>query len=94
MVGRTREDRRFNDETLSEKRKVILAALAKATEDVPSLAGTRVASDETIDEYYTLSREEIGALVNGDIEKIEGWVSRLDKPHAAWLLRWLIRESL
>jgi hypothetical protein len=42
--------------------------------------------------YYTLTLEEMAALVNGDMEKIEGWVSTLDQRHATWLLRWLIRE--
>ena len=93
-MSRIRNDHQHNDEALAEKRKVILAALAKATEDVPSLTVTKAASDDAIDDYYTLSREEIGALINGDIAKIENWVSNLDKPHAAWLLRWLIRESL
>jgi hypothetical protein len=26
------------------------------------------------------------------MEKIESWVSHLDRRHATWLLRWLIKE--
>jgi hypothetical protein len=32
------------------------------------------------------------ALINGDMETLERWVSNLDKNHATRLLRWLIKE--
>jgi hypothetical protein len=72
------------------KREAILAALAKSTgEALPpdDLDGGENGS------YYTLTREEIAALLSGNIEKIESWVSSLDRNHATWLLRWLIKES-
>jgi hypothetical protein len=34
----------------------------------------------------------MAALVNGDMETIESWVNHLDRRHASWLLRWLIKE--
>jgi hypothetical protein len=48
--------------------------------------------DGETNDYYTLTREEMEALVNGDMEKIEGWVSNLDRRHATLLLRWFIKE--
>jgi hypothetical protein len=33
------------------------------------------------------------ALVSGNMEQIENWVSNLDRRHANWLLRWLVKES-
>ena len=43
--------------------------------------------------YYTLTKEQVEALVSGNMEKIECWVSNLDRRHATWLLRWLIKEN-
>jgi hypothetical protein len=73
------------------QRQAILAALARVSGEGISPTDRPPADDEAND-YYTLSPEEMGALVSGDIEKIEGWVSNLDRQHATWLLRWLIKE--
>ena len=73
------------------KRQAILDALTRATAIKPSGITSREIDDE-VSGYYTLSIEEMAALVNGDMEKIESWVSTLDQRHATWLLRWLIRE--
>jgi hypothetical protein len=91
-VKKKREIKRLNHEEVLEKKKAILTALAKASEDYLSSKESIDALDVEADDYYTLSRDEIEALVNGDMEKIEGWVSNMDKNHATRLLRWLIKE--
>jgi hypothetical protein len=72
------------------RREVILAALAKSTSEALPPDDLDGGEDGS---YYTLTREEIAALLSGNIEKIEIWVSSLDRNHATWLLRWLIKES-
>jgi len=82
-----------NHETRLEKRNAILAALAKVRGETPlSYDGTEEPDGEN-NSYYTLTKDEVEALVSGNIEKIESWVSNLDRRHATWLLRWLIKES-
>jgi hypothetical protein len=81
-----------NTEARLEKRKAILAALAKATAQPPPLAEPVDSAVEDND-YYTLTPAEMEALITGDMEKIESWVSNLDRRHATLLLRWLIKES-
>ena len=68
-----------------ERRKTILAILARAADDSEFLA--RLAEDpaEALSEYYTLTAEELAALASGDIKKIESWLGKLDKRHATWL---------
>jgi hypothetical protein len=91
-VGRRKEIKKFNHEETIEKKKAILAALAKASEDsLPLTENTRFFEGDSHD-YYTLSRDEMLALVVGDMEKIETWVSNMDRNHATRLLRWLIKE--
>jgi hypothetical protein len=75
-----------------EKRQAILAALTRATADSPSVNTPAPEPEEEVGGYYTLTLEELAALVNGDMEKIGSWVSNLDRCHATWLLRWLIKE--
>jgi len=75
------------------KRQAILDALTRATAIKPPSSITPREIDDEINGYYTLSLEEMAALVNGDMEKIESWVTTLDQRHAIWLLRWLIREK-
>jgi hypothetical protein len=92
-LRRTSRNQGLNNEERREKRKAILDALVRATEDeIPSVGMTGEDGSET-DGYYTLTSEEMDALVNGNMEKIEGWVNGLDKHHAARLLRWLIKEN-
>jgi len=88
-----RESKSVNSEARQEKRKAILAALVKAGGETPSSDDGAATPDEENNSYYTLTRDEVAALVNGNIEKIERWVSNLDRRHATWLLRWLIKES-
>ena len=88
-----RESKSVNSEARQEKRKAILAALVKAGGETPSSDDGAATPDEENNSYYTLTRDEVAALVNGNIEKIESWVSSLDRRHATWLLRWLIKES-
>ncbi len=91
-VARKRETQKLTNEERQEKRKAILAALAKASEDSELFKNNAGLSAGEPQEYYTLSRDEIEALVSGDMEKIEAWVSNMDSDHAARLLRWLIKE--
>jgi len=74
------------------KRQAILAALTKATAEYSTPDRASGESDDKVEGYYTLTLEELAALVSGDIKKIEDWVSNLDRRHATWLLRWLINE--
>lgn len=92
-MKKKRESKKLNHEEVLEKRKAILTALAKASEDYLSSKENIDTLDIEADDYYTLSRDEIEALVNGDMKKIEGWVSNMDRNHATRLLRWLIKEK-
>jgi hypothetical protein len=91
-LGRARNHRSYEHAGSLEKRQAILAALTKATADSSSLNAPAAGTEDGVDGYYTLTLEELAALVNGDVEKIGSWVSNLDRPHATWLLRWLIKE--
>ena len=92
-VARRRETKKLTIEERQEKRKAILAALAKASGDSELLAGNAGLSAGDPQDYYTLSHDEMEALVNGDMGKIEAWASNMDSNHAARLLRWLIKEK-
>jgi hypothetical protein len=63
----------------------ILAVLARAAEDSEFLAKLAENPEEALAGYYTLTQEEVAALISGDIKKIEGWLGKLDKKHATWL---------
>lgn len=91
-LGRTKDNKGLNHAGSLEKRQAILTALVKATADSSSLNWPAGELDDEINGYYTLTLEEMAALVNGDMAKIESWVSSLDRRHATWLLRWLIKE--
>jgi len=92
-LGRARGSRYPNNEGELEKRKAILNALVKDIEDGPSPDGIAANTDDVTNEYYTLTQEEKEALISGDIQKIENWVSSLDRRQAIWLLCRLIKES-
>jgi len=92
-VRRMKGDKLLNQARLLEKRKMILAALTSAVEEMPYHDNNDGESVQLDGEYYSLTQEEVEALVTGDVEKIKSWVSSLDKRHAAWLLRQLIDES-
>jgi hypothetical protein len=91
-LRRTNNSRNLNHIGSPEKREAILAALARATAANPLPNGPAGEYVDEIHGYYTLSLEELAALVSGDMEKIENWVSHLDQQQATWLLRWLIKE--
>jgi tRNA U34 5-carboxymethylaminomethyl modifying enzyme MnmG/GidA len=82
-----------NPDARIEKRNALLTALAKARGDVNPSSEISNEQDSENNCYYTLTKEEVEALVSGNMEKIESWVSNLDRRHATWLLRWLIKES-
>ena len=76
------------------KRKVrILAVIARAADDSQFLARLADNPSEALNEYYTLTQEEMAALASGDIEKIESWLGKLDKRHATWLWARLSQEK-
>ena len=76
-----------------KRREAILAVLARAADDSQFLARLADNSSEALAEYYTLTPEEVAALVSGDIKKIESWVGKLDKRHATWLWCRLSQEK-
>ena len=76
-----------------KRREAILAMLARAAEDSEFLAQLADNPTEALSEYYTLTQEELAALVSGDIKKIESWVGKLDKRHATWLWCRLSQEK-
>ncbi|HEY77527.1 MAG TPA: hypothetical protein G4O09_00240 [Dehalococcoidia bacterium] len=74
-------------------KEAILAVLARAADDSQFLAQLADNPTEALSGYYTLSQEELAALVSGDIKKIEEWVGKLDKRHATWLWCRLSQEK-
>jgi hypothetical protein len=92
-LGRMRKRHAIGREASLEQRKAILAALARVTGEQPTASTMPDPDNGDTKDYYTLTAEEMGALVSGDMEKIENWVSNLDQRHATWLLRWLIKEG-
>ena len=74
-------------------REAILKILARAADDSQFLAQLADNPAEALSEYYTLTQEEVAALVSGDIKKIESWVGKLDKRHATWLWCRLTQEK-
>lgn len=91
-MRKKRDIKQLSQEEATKKKKAILTALTKASEDYLSSKGSDDAFSDEPDDYYTLSHDEMDALVNGDIEKIESWVNNMDRRHATRLLRWLIKE--
>ena len=92
-MGRKKR-RDFTREASHEQRRAIIEALSRVSgKEAPSIDPPAPNDDDT-NGYYTLTPEEMEALISGNIEKIETWVSNLDQRHATWLLRWLIKENL
>ena len=77
----------------SENRDALLAALARAQGDNVPPGSIPDEPDGEGNGYYILTKEELTALLSGNMEKIENWVGSLDRLHATRLLRWLIKES-
>ena len=91
-LARTREKDDIDPREIAETRQALLAALIKATGNGQSdFAAEEPENDE--DAYYTLTAEEMEALVNGNIEMIESWVGNLNKGQATRLLCWLQTED-
>jgi len=74
-------------------REAILAVLARAADDKEFLAKLAENPTEALNGYYTLTHEELAALISGDIKRIESWVGKLDKRHATWLWCRLSQEK-
>ncbi len=77
----------------SEKRNALLAALARAQGDNVTPGSIPDEPNGEGNCYYIMTKEELTALLSGNIEKIESWVGNLDRLHATRLLRWLIKEN-
>ena len=80
-------------EERAKGRETLLAVLARAADDCQFLAQLADNPDEALSRYYTLTQEEMAALVSGDIKQIENWVGKLDKRHATWLWCRLSQEK-
>ena len=91
--GRIEERKPITVEEKLKGREAILAVLARAADDSEFLARLAANPSETLNEYYTLTHEEMAALVSGDIKKIEGWLGKLDQRHATWLWCRLSQEK-
>jgi hypothetical protein len=87
-----RESQNPGSDLKSEKRNALLAALTKAQGDNPpgSISDEPDGGDVG---YYVLTKEELTALLSGNMKKIENWVGSLDRLHATRLLRYLIKEN-
>lgn len=83
----------LGDEVRKSNREVILEVLARAANDSKFMAQLADNPGAALNEYYTLTHEELAALISGDIKKIEGWVGKLDKKHATWLWNRLSQEK-
>jgi len=79
------ETKSITPEKRLKGRDAILAVLARAADDTEFLARFTDNPSEALNEYFTLTPEEVAALVSGDIKKIESWLDKLDKWHATWL---------
>lgn len=71
----------------------ILSVLARAADDPEFMSRLADDTENTLKEYYTLTQEQKIALASGDIEKIEKWLGKLDRPLASWLWNRLCQEK-
>jgi len=86
--GRTKERKPITREEKLNGREAILAVLNRIVEEDGFLEQLTNNPDEALKGYCVLTKEELEALVNADIEKIEGWLNRLDtRKVKAWLSR-------
>ena len=74
-------------------REIILEILARAADDSQFMAQLADDPGVALSQYYTLTHEELAALMSGDMKKIESWVGKLDKRHATWLWCRLSQEK-
>jgi hypothetical protein len=91
-LGRSKNNKKLAYSGSPERREAILAALARVTGNAFLPNRPDGEYNDEINGYYTFTLEELAALVNGDMEKIESWVSHLDQYRATWLLAWLIND--
>ncbi len=87
------EKSRITYEERLKGREAVLSILGRAADDSQFLARLADNPGEALSEYYTLTQEELAALVSGDIKRIEGWVGKLDKKQATWLWSRLGQEK-
>ncbi len=87
------EKARLTREEKLRGREALLAVLARAAEDEKFMAQLADNPTEALSLYYTLTPEEVAALISGDIKKIESWIGKLDKRHATWLWNRLSQEK-
>lgn len=85
VQARIEEGKPTTREERLKGREAILAVLARAADDSKFLAQLADNPTEALSGYYTLTQEEVAALVSGDIKKIESWLGKLDQRHATWL---------
>jgi len=71
----------------------ILSVLARAADEPEFMSRLADNPHEALKEYYTLTQEQKMALASGDIQKIEGWLGKLDKRLASWLWCRLCQEK-
>jgi hypothetical protein len=71
----------------------VLSVLARAADEPGFMARLSEDPHEALKEYYTLTQEEKAALASGDIQKIEGWVGKLDKRLSTWLWNRMSQEK-
>ncbi len=93
LLARIRERNHQVLEQSSETRTTLMKALAKAAGKCPTGRKNLKIKDGNENPYYTLTAEQMRALVSGNIEKVESWVSNLDKVQATWLFRWLAKQD-
>ncbi len=89
----TQLETQITPEEKQRGREAIMTVLARAAEDREFMARLSANPGEALMEYFTLTQEEIAALVSGDIKKIEGWLGKLDEKHATWLWARLSQEK-
>ncbi len=68
------------------RREIILSILERAAQDSKLLT-------EALSECYTLTQEEVAALICGDVKRIEGWLRKLNEQQATWLWARLNQEK-
>ena len=71
----------------------VLSVLARAADEPGFMARLSEDPHAALKEYYTLTQEEKAALASGDIQKIEGWVGKLDKRLSTWLWNRMSQEK-
>ncbi len=89
----TKKAKSITHEKKVKGREAILAVLARAADDSEFLSRLADNPAEALSEYYTLTQEEVAALVSGDIRKIEAWLGKLDQRQATWLWARLSQEK-